>query len=127
MLARIRSEHILVLCLLLLIAGLVFWPGLYRYEQLRESTPGLGTFVTLVRIHRLTGASERYDKQQGRWLLPTPAPDKPTIQAVPSEERTKVSGQASLNDGVFRGEIYNGSGCTLTRSVESLAAEVKEV
>jgi hypothetical protein len=119
---RVTVGHIAVICAFLLVAGAVFWPGLYRYSELKESTTGLGSTVTVLRTNRLTGKVERLDRQSGQWVVPTPAPPAPQpakLQSLPADEQTKVTGYASLrvSDENFSGMIYNGSGWTITRVI----------
>src|SRR5579884_3640750 len=76
----------------LLVAGAVFWPGLYRYSELKESTTGLGSTVTVLRTNRLTGKVETLDRQSGQWVGSTPAPRHATPQSLPAGEQAQVAG-----------------------------------
>jgi hypothetical protein len=116
---RVTVGHIAVICAFLLVAGAVFWPGLYRYSELKESTTGLGSTVTVLRTNRLTGKVETLDRQSGQWVGSTPAPRHATPQSLPAGEQAQVAGFASfrLSDENFSGKIYNGSRWTITRVI----------
>lgn len=71
MAAKVTVGQVVVTCIFLLVAGAVFWPGLYRYDEIRESITGVGFTVTLLRINRITGRVETLDRNSGKWLVPT--------------------------------------------------------
>ncbi len=117
MTATMTTGRIAIVCIFLLMVGVLFWPTLYRYERVSESTGGV-TSTSLLRIQRLTGHTERY--VGGRWVAPTlPAVPEP----LPTTEWSKVTGNARLKDGVLEGEIYNGSRWTVARVNVRVAAK----
>jgi hypothetical protein len=91
-----RTRDVLAVCAALLTAGLLFWPTLYRYEQVRT-----GDQTRPIRINRLTGQARvvfgRSDK------LPDAVPISGALL-----KRLDVSGHLD-RDGYVRGELYNGS------------------
>jgi len=98
----VKKIHVVAVCTTLLVAAIVFWPTLYRYEKVGE-----GKYSTLVRINRLTGHTEQFNRIGGEWV----ARRKQSIEGerIPPEEQTSIIGNASLGHGFFEGKIYNGS------------------
>ncbi len=112
---NIRWYVLAVLILLfILVAGIVFWPTLYRYDYERFN----GNQVP-VKINRLTGNVELLIK--GIWLS---AEDSKQFmpQIVPKDIESKVDGVASLSAGNFSGDIYNGSDWVISDIVVSVSA-----
>jgi hypothetical protein len=113
-----NTKKLLIVCGTLLLAGLLFWPTLYRYEKM--DFQGLST---LVRINRLTGYTEHY--MLGQWV-PEKAQKKGwQSQLLPSSERSLLIAKASLGRRMFNGEIYNGSNWTITSLTFRVVAKEK--
>lgn len=102
-----NTKNLLIVCITLLIAGMLFWPTLYRYEKI--DFQGLSTFV---RINRLTGHTDHY--VLGRWVAEGALEKQRESQPLPSEEKALLIGKASLGPRMFNGEIYNGSDWNVT-------------
>ncbi len=111
-----RNKVLAVTCATLILSGVLFWPTLYRYDKLT-----IGSRSILVRSNRVTGYSERF--LGDRW---EPAEEEKPIEALPSKEQDKVTGNAGFsNDGErFEGGLYNGSAWTIKRLV--IRIKVKE-
>ena len=108
---------IICVCITLLIAGVLFWPTLYRYDKIGNSMP--------IRINRLTGYTEYF--ADGKWN-PEEGHEKFTIQTLPVEEQAKVTGNASLKYpyGSFSGKIYNGTEWTITELTFRIVVKEKD-
>mgnify|MGYP001106720057 CR=1 FL=1 len=110
---------IICVCVTLLIAGVLFWPTLYRYDKIGNSIP--------FRINRLTGYTEYF--ADGKWN-PEEGHEKLTIQTLPIDEKVKVTGNASFAYGYkpesFSGKIYNGSDWTITKFILRIVAKEKD-
>ena len=106
---------IICVCITLLIAGILFWPTLYRYDKIGNAIP--------IRINRITGYTEYF--ADGKWN-PEARQGKTTIQTLPEFEQVNVTGKASLEYGTFSGDIYNGSEWTITELVFRVVAKEKD-
>jgi hypothetical protein len=113
-----NTKTSIVLCVTWLLAGVLFWPTLYRYEKM--DFQGLST---LVRINRLTGHTEYY--MLGHWVAEKPQKKEKASQPLPSVEKALVIGKASLGSKILNGEIYNGSDWTLTSVTFRVIAKEK--
>lgn len=101
-----NTKTSIVVCVTLLLAGVLFWPTLYRYEKI--DFQGLST---LVRSNRLTGHTEYY--MLGQWVPEKAQKKQRESQPLPSVEKALVIGKATLDGKMFNGEIYNGSDWTI--------------
>ena len=108
----------IIFCVTLLLAGVLFWPTLYRYEKM--DFQGLST---LVKINRLTGYTEYY--MLGKWVAEKPQKKEKVSQPLPSEEKSLLIAKATLEGKMFNGEIYNGSDWTLTSVTFRVIAKEK--
>ena len=102
-----KTKDLLIVCVTLLLAGVLFWPTLYRYEKI--DFQGL---LTLARINRLTGYTEYY--MLGQWVPEEAQKKGRESQLLPSAESSLLIAKASLGGKMFNGEIYNGSNWTIT-------------
>jgi len=114
---KTSNLFIICVCVTLLIAGVLFWPTLYRYDKIGNAIP--------IRINRITGHTEYF--VDGKWN-PEEGHSKFTIQTFPVDERYKVTGNASLDYpyGAFSGKIYNGSEWTITEFTLRIVAKEKD-
>jgi hypothetical protein len=100
-----KCLNVLIICSTLIIAGILFWPTLYRYEKVTNDNISYP-----IKINRLTGRTERY--RGGSWVG---AYKKQDNQILSNEEKTKIKGKAGIdrntygNDYHFSVELYNGS------------------
>jgi len=108
---------IICVCVTLLIAGVLFWPTLYRYDKIGNSIP--------FRINRLTGYTEYF--VDGKWN-PEEGHEKFISQTLPIDARVEVTGNASFDypHGSFSGKIYNGSEWTITKFTLRIVAKEKD-
>ena len=113
-----NTKKLLIVCGTLLLAGLLFWPTLYRYEKM--DFQGLST---LVRINRLTGYTEHY--MLGQWVPEKAQKKGRESQLLPSAEKSLLIAKASLGRRMFNGEIYNGSNWTITSVTFRVVAKEK--
>jgi hypothetical protein len=112
------SKKLLIVCVTLLIAGVLFWPTLYRYEKI--DFQGLST---IVRINRLTGYTEHYIL--GKWVPQKVQKKQRESQPLPFGEKSLLIAKASLDSKMFNGEIYNGSDWTITSITFRVVAKEK--
>ena len=108
----------IIFCITLLLAGVLFWPTLYRYEKM--DFQGLST---LVRINRLTGFTEYY--MLGQWVAESRQKKEKASKPLPSVEKALLIGKATLEGKMFNGEIYNGSDWTITSITFRVVAKEK--
>lgn len=113
-----NTKNLLIVCVTLLIAGVLFWPTLYRYEKI--DFQGL---QTLVRINRLTGYTEHY--MLGQWVPEKAQKKQRKSEALPSAEKSLLIAKATLGSRMFNGEIYNGSDWTITSVTFRVVAKEK--
>ncbi|UCB48887.1 MAG: hypothetical protein JSW56_17500 [Deltaproteobacteria bacterium] len=113
-----KTRNLLIVCVTLLLAGVLFWPTLYRYDKI--DFQGLST---LVRINRLTGYTEYY--MLGQWVPEGLVEKQRESQPLPSAEKSLLIAKASLGPGLFNGEIYNGSNWTITSVTFRVVAKEK--
>ncbi len=117
---------IIFVCITLLIAGVLFWPTLHRYDKV-----AIRGNLSPIRINRLTGYTEYFE--DGKWN-PEEEHEKITIQtfvnhaSLPADEQAKVTGNASFDypHGSFSGKIYNGSEWTITKFILRVVAKEKD-
>lgn len=100
---RVVPNIVSVVCMTLLIAGVLFWPTLYRYERLSVS----GTSV-LLRINRITGCTEQF--RGAEWRAEKRCM---RVRPLPGAELAKLTGRGSIDFDAFKGSIYNGSAWTI--------------
>lgn len=98
-----------IVCSTLLVAGVLFWPTLYRYDTLER-----GKISYLVRIQRITGFTERFDGE--KWIPAEGQEPRVKDKNLPYSEASKVTGNAAFRygGGLFSGKLYNGSSWTVT-------------
>ena len=113
-----NTKRLLIVCVTLLLAGVLFWPTLYRYEKM--DFQGLST---IARINRLTGHTEYF--MLGQWVAEKPQKKEKTSEPLPSVEKPLVIGKATLDGRMFNGEIYNGSNWTVTSITFRVVAKDK--
>lgn len=125
-----KPVNMAIICLAILIAGILFWPTLYRYEkttefiQLRDYKKE-DTVIT--RINRLTGHTEIFEG--GKWISEKKASERAQeerLKNLPLSDLTKLPGNAYLGDGEFKGRIYNGSDWTVEEVVFRVFAKEKD-
>jgi hypothetical protein len=75
-------------------AGVLFWPTVYRYERI--DFQGL---QTLVRINRLTGYTEHY--MLGHWVPEKPQKKQRKSEPLPSAEKSLLIAKATLGSSMF--------------------------
>jgi hypothetical protein len=119
-----RTRNLTVVCVALLIAGIFFWPTIYRYEK---------TSSTLIRINRLTGYTAYF--AGNRWIgeqEPIASPTPKEVLPLSLGYLRQVTGTASLtrhqtlNLQMFSGDLYNGSDWTVSRVVFLVKAKRKD-
>ena len=111
-----QMRNLVIVCVALFAAGLVFWPILYRYDHL-----GSGSGTVPLRINRLTGHTQLFVGR--RWVGES---DSPKTKTIPASELSKVTGNAGLGgNGYFSGRIYNGSNYVLRELDISVTAKEK--
>ena len=115
-----NAKNLLIICVTLLLAGVLFWPTLYRYDKIN-----LQGLPTLVRINRLTGYTEHL--MLGQWARVAEKENKKQMQPQPftPAERVFVIGKASMGTRVLNGEVYNGSTKTITSITFRVIAKEK--
>lgn len=113
-----NTKNLLIICVTLLMAGVLFWPTVYRYERI--DFQGL---QTLVRINRLTGYTEHY--MLGHWVPEKPQKKQRKSEPLPSAEKSLLIAKATLGSSMFNGEIYNGSDWTITSVTFRVIAKEK--
>jgi hypothetical protein len=119
--SSVNTKNLLIVCVTLLLAGVLFWPTLYRYNKI--DVQGL---PTLVRINRLTGYTEHL--MLGQWVRVTEKEKKKQMQSqplTPAERALFVIGKASLAAKMLNGEVYNGSTKTITSITFRVIAKEK--
>lgn len=102
-----------------MIAGIIFWPTLYRYDKISLSGNSFP-----VRINRLTGYTEYFTLN--KWVPAEGHKKKIKGIKVPSEIRSEITGNASVGLGSFSGKIYNGSNWTITNITFRLRVKEKD-
>ena len=112
------------ICATLLIAGVLFWPTLYRYDKTTY-----GGHSILIRINRLTGYTERFIG--GKWYPERghekKEKKKKEIQRLPANEQAKITGKAGLTkSGLFGAQIYNGSDWTVWQLIFRVVAKEED-
>jgi len=112
------AKNLIIICATLLLAGVLFWPTLYRYERI--DSPGLSTPV---KINRLTGNAEYL--LLGEWRPVTVKEKQRESRPLPAVDRSLVNGKATLDSRMFNGEIYNGSDWTITSITFRVTAKEK--
>ncbi|HKV45834.1 MAG TPA: hypothetical protein VJT32_14350 [bacterium] len=106
---RTRLGYLGVICVFLVVVGVLFWPGVYQYAELKISMNGVPV-TTFGRVNRLTGSTQEYIG--GRWLAPSRA------RLLPKNAMSQLVGYAGLSaDGTFSGNLHNGSTWTVTQIV----------
>lgn len=109
-----------VICATLLIAGILFWPTLYRYEKINFGDKQSGQY--LVRVNRLTGYTEILRGYNG-WRA---VRSKKVIKAMTLEEIAKIAVKGVFNGkGNYEFAVYNGSGWTIKRIKLSIRADAE--
>ena len=106
---------------IVVLLALTVWPTLYRYEKLTA-----GQVTMLVRINRITGATERLTPTSGEWR---PVKRTATMHPLPSTELGKISSSLypfipSGGPGVS-GRIYNGSNWAVREVIIRVTARKK--
>ncbi len=114
-----RTTNLIVICITLIIAGVIFWPTLYRYDRITIRNNSLP-----LRINRLTGYTEHF--VLGEWVPEKSQEKKNKNSGIPSEEIVKITGNASLSDGYFSGKLYNGSSWTISDITFRIIAKKKD-
>ena len=103
-----RTSNLVVVCTSLLLAALLFWPTLYRYDKEEDLS-------ALVRTNRVTGTTAVL--LGGSWIpikTSSASPAPPTVE-LPDSELAKITGNAIISGGTFSGRIYNGSSWRVER------------
>jgi len=113
-----KTRNLLIVCAALIIAGVLFWPTIYRYEKI--DIQGLST---ILRINRVTGYTEYY--VLGNWVPERVKKKQRKSEPLPSAERSLLIAKASLGSSMFNGEIYNGSDWTVTSVTFRVLAKEK--
>lgn len=101
------ARNLLIICCTLLIAGVLFWPTLYRYDQ---TTVNGNVFP--IRINRLTGNSEWFIA--GKWKPVSNSIRKTKGKKIPTEDISKIIVRADFHYSSFGGTIYNGTDWIIT-------------
>lgn len=114
-----QTKNLIIICITLLIAGILFWPTLYRYDKVSV----MRGRSLLVRVNRLTGYTEFLGRSG--WV-PVGKVGRKKVRNIPYEEWSKITGKASLSDGIFKGEIYNGSNWKITSITVRIVAKEKD-
>ncbi len=84
--------------------SLCFWPTIFRYEKMK-----IGGDEFPIRINRITGEAQVW--ALNKWAAQT-SPNEP--ETLSEAERSKITGNGSLEYGFFQGKIYNGSDFDVT-------------
>jgi hypothetical protein len=114
-----KTGHLLIVVAAALVAGILFWPTLYRYDKLKA---GDNTYP--VRINRVTGHTELFI---GSAWVPEKGRSRTTKgKPLPPEELSNLTGDAQLISGHFQGKVYNGSAWVVTRIVFGVVAKEKD-
>ena len=103
-----KTKNLIIICSVLILCGILFWPTLYRYDKItikRNTLP--------LRINRLTGYTECF--LGSKWEPRNEQKNKIKSIQIPFEESFKITGNASLDRGTFSGKIYNGSDWNITK------------
>jgi hypothetical protein len=110
-----------IVCATCLLAGVIFWPTLYRHDTVRMED---ATFP--LRINRLTGRTEMFVGLE--WIQAgSDASSDDQSTDLPSNEAAKVTGNGALTGyGWFSGKVYNGSSWTVTGLVISVSAKERD-
>ncbi len=112
-----------MVCVILIIFGILFWPTLYRYDKIkyREST-------LPIRINRITGYTKILHPEGWRQV-------NSESKAIPNEEKDKISlifediveKKLDMNHkSTFDFDIYNGSSWMINKIRLSIVAKDKE-
>jgi len=112
-----NTKNIIIICIALFLAGIIFWPTLYRYDKITISGNSFP-----VRINRLTGYTEYFTLN--KWVPAEGQQKKIKGIKVPIEILSEITGNASISYGAFSGKIYNGSNWTITNI--TFRVQVKE-
>jgi hypothetical protein len=117
-------KALLILSVLVVVLGILFWPTLYRYDHL-----GAGDQSVPLRINRLTGHTQMFIG--GDWYGPKNqaqrqvSPD--TSRMLDSLEQYRISGHGAVNHvGFFKADIYNGTNCTVTQLFLTIAPKDRQ-
>jgi len=103
--ATITRGRVVVGAVIVVVVGVLFRINQYQYVAAPDSV-GV-TASPLLRVNRLTGMTQEF--VDGRWFALAPRP-------LPSVETPKLIGYGEFgSDGIFRGNLHNGSGWTVTR------------
>lgn len=94
-----NKSLIAIIFIFALVIGFCFWPTIFRYEKMK-----IGNEEVPLRINRLTGSTEVWALTN--WVQESKLGDP---EALSEEELSKLTGNCSLEQGFFRGKIYNGS------------------
>jgi hypothetical protein len=108
---QINTKAAVLLSLLVVTVGVVFWPTLYRYDRLDA-----GNRSVPMRINRITGRVEIL--RGGDWSDLRPkgrsSPTRPTRRLIDAEQTKITGGAGKLDYGFFSTPIHNGTVCELT-------------
>jgi len=98
---------ILISCIFLLIFAILFWPTIYRYDDIKVLDNKL-----VQRTNRLTGESK---------IITSFGNNDININKLPFEEVAKIEGTASVGyANTFTCDLYNGSNWTIKNVVIKL-------
>ena len=114
-----RTRNIVIICVALLAAGILFWPTLYRYDKMTS-----GELSVPMRMNRLTGYTEYF--YGGKWNPEKGRKERKPMQVLPADQQARITGNASLSFGSFSGKIYNGSDWTVTGLTFRVVAKEKD-
>jgi hypothetical protein len=104
-----QTRNLIILCVVALIVGVLFWPTLYRYERF---SLGKGRSFP-ARINRITGSAAYFDGKA--WVEEQPAQP---VKVLPQSALAKVTGNGGLNGaGHFSGMLYNGNSAWTLREI----------
>jgi len=112
-----KVKHLIIICIILLIAGILFWPTLYRYEKIN-----IAGYSFPMKINRITGHAKIF--YSGEWVSPLKNIKEIKNIMFPYEEIIKITGNAWISNGSFLGKIYNGSEWTIKEII--FRVELKE-
>ena len=118
-----KPLNLAIICIVLLIAGVLFWPTLYRYDKTTELMQ-VGDYkeqeTVLIKINRLTGYTEVFKK--GKWVSEEKAKAKVVQEkpipcvVLPKSERAKLICRGSFSKysrHEFWGSFYNDTDWTI--------------
>lgn len=104
----LNFKVVAVIGFFLLVFGILFWPTLYKYDTVKEFDS-----VYPIRINRITGYSEFC--KDGAWIEVVKKEEKPiSIEVLPSDVISEVTGTGEISGNYFNCELYNGSKWNLT-------------